>query len=250
MLVARRRARPRARRARARVADGDCAALAREHRDTPMAARTLLQQAVPTTFGLKAAGLARRGARRRRAALGRSRERSRRAARRRGRDARGARRSRRSRCSRAASPRELGLAEPTAARGTRTASGSPSSARRSSSPRGRVAKIGLDVAAARADGGRRGARAGDGGRLLDDAAQAEPGRLRCGRGRRGRSSGRRRRADSAPAAEHERAARRVAGGVGRALAARSPRRAARSPRCARRSRRSRSTPLGCGRTST
>ncbi|MEU8354597.1 3-carboxy-cis,cis-muconate cycloisomerase [Nonomuraea sp. NPDC048882] len=32
------------------------AALAAEHRDTPMAARTLTQQAVPTTFGLKAAG--------------------------------------------------------------------------------------------------------------------------------------------------------------------------------------------------
>ncbi len=33
-----------------------CATLAREHRDTPMVARTLLQQALPTTFGLKAAG--------------------------------------------------------------------------------------------------------------------------------------------------------------------------------------------------
>ena len=33
-----------------------CAGLAQEHRETPMAARTLLQQAVPTTFGLKAAG--------------------------------------------------------------------------------------------------------------------------------------------------------------------------------------------------
>ena len=33
-----------------------CAALAEEHRDTVMAARTLLQQALPTTFGLKAAG--------------------------------------------------------------------------------------------------------------------------------------------------------------------------------------------------
>lgn len=33
-----------------------CAALAREHRETPMAGRTLLQHAVPTTFGLKAAG--------------------------------------------------------------------------------------------------------------------------------------------------------------------------------------------------
>jgi 3-carboxy-cis,cis-muconate cycloisomerase len=33
-----------------------CAALADAHRLTPMAGRTLLQQAVPTTFGLKAAG--------------------------------------------------------------------------------------------------------------------------------------------------------------------------------------------------
>jgi 3-carboxy-cis,cis-muconate cycloisomerase len=38
-----------------RLADR-CAELARTHRSTPMAARTLLQQAVPTTFGLKAAG--------------------------------------------------------------------------------------------------------------------------------------------------------------------------------------------------
>ncbi|MGH3076705.1 MAG: 3-carboxy-cis,cis-muconate cycloisomerase [Gaiellaceae bacterium] len=38
-----------------RLADG-CAELARAHRSTPIAARTLLQQAVPTTFGLKAAG--------------------------------------------------------------------------------------------------------------------------------------------------------------------------------------------------
>jgi 3-carboxy-cis,cis-muconate cycloisomerase len=33
-----------------------CARLAEAHRSTPMAARTLLQQAVPTTFGAKAAG--------------------------------------------------------------------------------------------------------------------------------------------------------------------------------------------------
>ena len=33
-----------------------CARLALEHRDTPVAGRTLLQQALPTTFGLKAAG--------------------------------------------------------------------------------------------------------------------------------------------------------------------------------------------------
>jgi 3-carboxy-cis,cis-muconate cycloisomerase len=34
----------------------ECAALTEAHRSTPMAGRTLLQQAVPTTFGLKAAG--------------------------------------------------------------------------------------------------------------------------------------------------------------------------------------------------
>ncbi|MGZ4269118.1 MAG: lyase family protein [Solirubrobacteraceae bacterium] len=40
-------------------AAADAAArLAAEHRDTPMIARTLLQQALPTTFGLKAAGWA------------------------------------------------------------------------------------------------------------------------------------------------------------------------------------------------
>ncbi len=38
-----------------RVADA-CARLARDHRGSVMAARTLLQQAVPTTFGYKAAG--------------------------------------------------------------------------------------------------------------------------------------------------------------------------------------------------
>ncbi|HEY7484725.1 MAG TPA: 3-carboxy-cis,cis-muconate cycloisomerase [Streptosporangiaceae bacterium] len=35
---------------------GACARLARKHRDTLMAGRTLMQQAVPTTFGLTAAG--------------------------------------------------------------------------------------------------------------------------------------------------------------------------------------------------
>jgi 3-carboxy-cis,cis-muconate cycloisomerase len=48
----------------------ECARLAEDHRSTPVAGRTLLQQAVPTTFGLKAAGWlegvveARRGLRR------------------------------------------------------------------------------------------------------------------------------------------------------------------------------------------
>jgi 3-carboxy-cis,cis-muconate cycloisomerase len=39
-----------------RAAADECAQLADLHRRTPMAARTLLQQAVPTTFGYKAAG--------------------------------------------------------------------------------------------------------------------------------------------------------------------------------------------------
>jgi 3-carboxy-cis,cis-muconate cycloisomerase len=37
-------------------ASATCASLAERHRSTPMAARTLLQQAAPITFGLKAAG--------------------------------------------------------------------------------------------------------------------------------------------------------------------------------------------------
>jgi 3-carboxy-cis,cis-muconate cycloisomerase len=35
---------------------GECARLAKKHRETPMVARTLLQPAVPTTFGAKASG--------------------------------------------------------------------------------------------------------------------------------------------------------------------------------------------------
>jgi 3-carboxy-cis,cis-muconate cycloisomerase len=38
------------------AASAACAGLAEAHRSTPIAARTLLQQAVPTTFGAKAAG--------------------------------------------------------------------------------------------------------------------------------------------------------------------------------------------------
>ena len=54
---ARRPRRARGRCARtSRAAAGAAARLAREHRATPIAGRTLLQQAVPTTFGLKAAG--------------------------------------------------------------------------------------------------------------------------------------------------------------------------------------------------
>jgi 3-carboxy-cis,cis-muconate cycloisomerase len=53
-LVARRALRP-VREDLAAAADG-CAALAGEHRDTLMVGRTLLQHALPTTFGLKCAG--------------------------------------------------------------------------------------------------------------------------------------------------------------------------------------------------
>ncbi|WP_426510954.1 3-carboxy-cis,cis-muconate cycloisomerase [Dactylosporangium sp. McL0621] len=54
MLVAARALRPLL--ADLRAAADLTARLAREHRDTPMIGRTLLRQAVPTTFGLKAAG--------------------------------------------------------------------------------------------------------------------------------------------------------------------------------------------------
>jgi 3-carboxy-cis,cis-muconate cycloisomerase len=54
MLVARRALEPIHRELRGVAAE--CARLAERHRDTPIAGRTLLQQALPTTFGLKAAG--------------------------------------------------------------------------------------------------------------------------------------------------------------------------------------------------
>jgi 3-carboxy-cis,cis-muconate cycloisomerase len=54
MLVAKRALRPIG--AWLGEAAGECASLARAHRTTPIAGRTLLQQATPTTFGLKAAG--------------------------------------------------------------------------------------------------------------------------------------------------------------------------------------------------
>ena len=105
----------------ARLAAGE---LARAHRDTPVAGRTLLQQAVPTTFGLKAAGwmagledaraLARRAARR---AAGV-------AARRRGRHARLARR-RRAGGGRGVRRRRSGCPSP-CCRGTRCAGASAS----------------------------------------------------------------------------------------------------------------------------
>jgi 3-carboxy-cis,cis-muconate cycloisomerase len=69
VLVARRALRPL--RADLRAASDAATGLAQHHRDTVMVGRTLLQQAVPTTFGLKAAGwaMALDGAERRLAAV-------------------------------------------------------------------------------------------------------------------------------------------------------------------------------------
>ena len=65
MLVARRALEPLLADAAAAIAAAE--RLAREHRDSVMAARTLLQHAQQTTFGLRAAGLAGRAERGRRA---------------------------------------------------------------------------------------------------------------------------------------------------------------------------------------
>ena len=70
--------------------------------------------------------------------------------------------------------------------------------------------------AARADRGRRGARAGRGGRLLDDAAEAQPGRLGDRRRLRAAARGRGRAHGGARPGARARA-RRVAGGVGGAV---------------------------------
>ena len=231
------------RRASSTASPRACARLADEHRATRRwPARTLLQQAVPTTFGLKAAGwlvgVARRARAPRRAAPAG-------AARRRGGDARGARRRRARRAARLR--RGARAAGAGRCRGTRAGCRSPSSAR-ALAGRGRLcAKIALDVVAARADRGRRGARAGE-RRLVDDAAQAQPGRRRArARVRRARARGRRRAARRCEH-EHERAAGAwhaewkalsdalaLTGGAA-ACAARDARRA------------SRSTPSGCART--
>ena len=133
-----------------------CAALARAHRATPMAGRTLLQQAVPTTFGLKAAGWL-VGVREARARLADVRdERLRGAARRRRRHAGGARRAR-PRGGARSTPRELDLAEPLAALAHRPHRAIASSAPRSPRPPAACAKIAARRRPARPDRGRRGA---------------------------------------------------------------------------------------------
>ena len=155
------------------------AALIEKHRGTVMAGRTLMQQALPITFGFKAAGLALRPRPRAAERLRQRRGRCARAAiRRRGRHARRARRRRREGRARA---RRAARAE-----GSRRSPGTPSAGASSISPRrspglsGAAAKIATDVAAPDADRSGGSLRAGGArqGRLLHPAAQAQPGRRR------------------------------------------------------------------------
>ena len=240
-------ARPRARRARPRRGRLRGASPAR-HRDTPMAGRTLLQQAVPTTFGLKAAGwlVAVLDARARLARAARRRARG--AARRRGRNARRARRARardrpplRRASSTSPSPR---------CPGTRTASGSPSSAPPSTIAAGVLAKIGLDVVLLAQTEVAEVREGGEGG-----GSSAMPQKRNAVGAMRARACAELARAHAsvltgALAQEHERAAGAWQA-EWEALSRRAPvRREARLPRWQGRWRGSRSTRRGCGRTST
>ena len=176
-----------------------CARLAREHRDTPMAGRTLLQQAVPTTFGLKAAGwlIAVMDAARGSSSFARG---PRRAAGRRRRTL-SALASRASSCpphthasSTSRSPRS---------RGTRTACGSRSWAPRSRSPPGCWGRsVSIWSSSHRRVGEVR--EGGEGG-LVCDAPQAEPGRRDVGAGRGALVRGHASVLTAALVAEHERA---------------------------------------------
>ncbi len=224
-----------------------CAALARSHRDTPMAGRTLLQQAVPTTFGLKAAGwlVAVLDARARLAQL-----------------RNGALAAQLGGAVGTLAAlgehgleiarlyaRELDLAEPTLPWHTNRVRIAELGAR-PRDRRGRPREDRSRRSPARADGGRRGTRGRGGRRLLGDAPEAQRGRCdedprlrRAHAGARVRAHGRAR-----PGA---RAGRRgLAGRVGGALGRARVRPAARLPRSQGRWKGSRSTRLGCGRTST
>ena len=213
-----------------------------------MAGRTLLQQAVPVTFGLKAAGwLAGVAAARTRlqelhgalpAQLG-------------GAAGTLAALGDRGPAVLAAFARELGLAEPAlpwhGARGPVAELGAALAVAAGAAREGRARHR-----AARADGGRRGGRGRRRRprRLVRDAAQAQPGRRRAGAGggaRGARRGGRAAGGDGRRArARGRRLAQRVERAVGRAGA--TP--AARRGRCTRGSPASRSTPRGCARTST
>ncbi len=241
-LAARRRARagrarpPRGRRARSSPAT---------HRSTPMAARTLLQQAVPTTFGLKAAGwlVAVLEARRRLAAvrderlaaqLGGAAGNSRRARRRRPRGRPPLRTGTRPRGAPAPVARE-----PPAPRGARRGAGCSRRGGREGRPRRRAAR------ADRGGRGRRGYRAAVPRRCRRSAIPSAP-RSRS-RARVSLTPTR----ESYSASSHTSTSGRWAAGTpsGRRSRARS-----RSPAEQRRRPRtpspdSRSTPSGCGRTS-
>ena len=114
----------------------------------------------------------------------------------------------RARRARARSRRELGLGEPVAALAHRARARSPSWRGARPSRRARSARSRLDVIAARADRGRGGREpAAAAGRLLDAAAQAQPGRRRARRGGRARACRRSPpRCSAAMPQEHERAA--------------------------------------------
>ena len=228
---------------------GECARLADEHRGTLMAGRTLLQQAVPITFGLKAAGwLAgvaaartrlRDAARRTAGAAGRRGGHARRARRPRARGARGVRA--RARAGRAGAA----VARARAARW-------PSSGAALAVAAGAVEKIALDVVLlAQTEVGevRRGGGDGRGGSSAMPHKRNPVGAVRRAGGARARCAAAAGVLLEAMASEHERAAGAWHSGVERAVGRARVHRRRGAGRCTRRSTASRSTPSGCARTS-
>ena len=211
----------------------ECARLAREHRGTLMAGRTLLQQAVPVTFGLKAAGWLAGVA----------------AARTRLRELHGALPAQlggaagtlaalgdRGPAVLAAFARELGLAEPAlpwhGARGPVAELGAALAVAAGARREGRARHR-----AARADRGRRGGR-GERRRprrLVGDAAQAQPGRRRAGAGGGARGARRGGRAAGGDGRRARARGRRLAQRVDARCRTRWRTPAARRGRCTRRS---------------
>ena len=218
------------------------------HRSTPMAARTLLQQAVPTTFGLKAAGGSSRCSRRGAGSLpsGTSgsprswavpRERSLHSETRALEVARALRRG--------ARPRRAGCFP-----GTRTVSGSQSSGRHSTPPRARPPRSASTSRCSRRPRSAR-SREASGGRLFDDAAEAQSRLLHArGRVRRGSRTRTRIRATRRPPRTSTSARSAPGTRSGRRSPARSPSPAERRRPPPTPSPASRWTPSGCGRTST
>ena len=241
-------------RARARRADARrvaAAALRRAmHRDTPMVGRTLLQQAVPTTFGLKAAGWLDRGRSRHAPGSAACREeRPCRAARWRGR-APSPRSATEGIARRASSSPKSSASRRRRCPGTRTGCASPSSARHSRSPQVSLRRSALDlVLLAQTEVGEVAeAAARDGSSTMPQKRNPVGSTLRprvCA-ARRGSCVRAHRLARAGARARRRRLAGRVGGALRRA-------RATRAARCARSqtpSRDSRSTRHACARTST